>query len=273
MKRNNIRALCECSVMIALSLVLGLVKIAEMPYGGSVTLASMLPIAIVAYRHGLKWGMGAALANSVVQLLTGLKNFSYFTTWQSIVALALFDYIFAFCVFGLSGIFKKQMKQNLALTLGTLLASLLRYVCHVISGATIWAGLSIPDSAALLYSLGYNATYMVPETIILVACAVYLGSVVDFRRELPQRMRAESIDRGQAVLYASAGLCVLAAVITDCALIFPRLQSLTGDFIFTGLRYVNWLAVGIVTLSLFAIGAVLLLFALKREKDNKVKQA
>ena len=78
MKKMNVRALTECSVMIALSVVLGFIKVAEMPYGGSVTLASMFPIVIVAYRHGLGWGIGAATANSLVQLISGIKYFSYF---------------------------------------------------------------------------------------------------------------------------------------------------------------------------------------------------
>ena len=163
MKKINVRALTECSVMIALSVVFGFIKVADMPYGGSVTIASMLPIVLVAYRHGFGWGMGAAVANSLVQLISGIKYFSYFTTWQSVVALVLFDYVLAFAVFGLAGIFKKKMKQNLAVAAGALLASVLRYACHVISGATIWAGLSIPTSAALIYSIGYNATYMNPS--------------------------------------------------------------------------------------------------------------
>ena len=78
MKRINVRALTECSVMIALSVVLGFIKVADMPYGGSVTPASMLPVLILAYRHGTKWGIGSALVASLLQALLGLKNFSYF---------------------------------------------------------------------------------------------------------------------------------------------------------------------------------------------------
>ena len=53
MKKTNIRALTESSIMIALSIVFGFVKLIDMPYGGSVTLASMLPIIIIADRHGV----------------------------------------------------------------------------------------------------------------------------------------------------------------------------------------------------------------------------
>ena len=267
MKRLNVRALTECSVMIALSVVLGFIKVADMPYGGSVTLASMLPIVIVAFRHGIGWGMGAATTNSLVQLITGIKYFSYFTTWQSIVALILFDYIFAFAVFGLAGIFKGKMKQNLAIATGALLASLVRYICHVISGATIWAGLSIPTGAALAYSLGYNATYMIPETVILVAVCVYLASIVDFRRTLPVRMQREAVDGVAMTLYSFSGLVLLGAVIADCALVFPHLQNAeSGAFDISGLSNVSWLAVIIVTASVAILCAALIVIAKRRSK-------
>ena len=109
---KQIRAMTECSIMVALSTVLSLIKLIDMPYGGSVTVASMLPIVIAVYRHGALWGLGTALSNSVIQLLLGLNNLSYFTTWQSVVAIILLDYIVAFGVFAISGIFKKSLVKN-----------------------------------------------------------------------------------------------------------------------------------------------------------------
>ena len=267
MRKMNVRALTECSVMIALSVVLGFIKVAEMPYGGSVTLASMFPIVIVAYRHGLGWGIGAATANSLVQLISGIKYFSYFTTWQSVVALIVFDYVLAFAVFGIAGVFKGRMKQNLSIALGAVLASFVRYLCHVISGATIWAGLSIPSGAALAYSLGYNATYMIPETVILVAVSVYLGSIVDFKRALPVRMQKESLDGGVMALYSFAGLAALGAVIADCSLVFPHLQNAeSGAFDISGLQGVSWLAVVIVSASAAILSAALIVLAKRKSK-------
>ena len=265
MKRMNVRALTECSVMIALSVVLGFIKVAEMPYGGSVTLASMFPIVIVAYRHGFGWGMGAATANSLVQLISGIKYFSYFTTWQSVIALMVFDYVLAFAVFGLAGVFKGRMKQNLSIALGAVLSSMLRYFCHVISGATIWAGLSIPSGAALVYSLGYNATYMIPETVILVAVSIYLGSIVDFRRTLPVRMQKETLDGGVMALYSFAGLSALGAVIADCSLVFPHLQNFeSGAFDISGLSNVSWVSVLIVSAVALVASVLLILIAKKK---------
>ncbi len=253
--------------MIALSTVLSVLKLFEMPYGGSITLASMLPICVVAYRHGYKYGLGTALVTAVIQMLLGLKNFSYFTTPLSIVALALFDYILAFVVFGLAGIFKKAVKnQSVALLSGAAVASVLRYVCHVISGATVWAGLSIPTEAALLYSLSYNATYMVPETIIIALTAGYLGTALDFRYDIPRRVRSERMDSLSSAALIGAGFVVLGALIADTVLVFSKLQNYSsGEFMILGLADVNWLAVGIITATAFLVAAALLIFVKHRE--------
>ena len=265
-EKSGLLTLTECSVLIALSAVLSIVKIFEMPYGGSITLASMLPIVIIAYRHGTKVGMGAALVSSIIQMLLGLSNFSYFTTWYSILVLALLDYIVAFAIFGIAGIFRRVTdKQNIAMVSGAAIASVVRYICHVISGATIWAGLSIPDSAALLYSLSYNATYMIPETIILVLTVAYVGSALDFTKPYPKRIKSERLDTVSSYCLIGAGLSLLAALIADTVLVFSKLQEAeSGEFVISGLASVDWLAVGIVT----ALGAIvsLILFAVSKAR-------
>lgn len=139
MTKNRTLPLVECAIMIALATVLSMVKLAELPYGGSITIASMLPIAIIAYRRGMGWGLGSAFVYAVIQQLLGLNSLSYVTTWQSVVAVILLDYIVAFTVVGFAGIFRNAIKsQAAALTLGCVFVSVLRYACHVISGATVW---------------------------------------------------------------------------------------------------------------------------------------
>ena len=155
------KKMTECAIMVAFATVLSIVPLAQLPYGGSITIASMLPIVLISYRRGLLWGTGAGLLFGVIQQLLGLSNLSYFTTWQSIVAIVLLDYLLAFGVAGLGGAFRRlRIGQREALLLGAVLVSVLRYLCHVVSGATVWAGLSIPTEAALAYSLVYNATYI-----------------------------------------------------------------------------------------------------------------
>ena len=266
-KKTNLRALTECSIMIALSTVLSIVKLLEMPYGGSITLAAMLPIAIVAYRHGAKYGLATAGVTSLIQMLLGMKNFSYFSTWQSFVVLALLDYIVAFSIFGLAGIFKGTVKkQNAALVSGVAVASVVRYLCHVISGATIWAGLSIPTEAAMLYSLSYNATYMIPETVILVLCTAYVTSALDLSAQIPTRIKSEQLDKVGVYCLIGAGFAALSALVADTVLVFSKLQNAeSGEFNITALSEVNWIAVAIITAVAALACAVLSIIAKKRK--------
>ena len=257
-KMSRVRILTECAVLLALGTVLSFVKLADLPAGGSVTCASMMPLVILAWRHGWKWGLGCGVVWGAVQQLVGLSTLSYVTTWQSILAVALLDYVVAFAVYGLAGIFRKSFKnQHTALISGAVFAGILRYLCHVISGATVWAGLSIPSSAALLYSLSYNATYMLPDTLILALVAGYVGAVIDFRRETPTRLIRESVSKLDASLIGAAGLVLLGGIVFDIVAVFTRLQSESGEFDIRLLSSVNWLAVGIVTAACVVVSLAL----------------
>lgn len=269
------KKLVECSLLVAVATVLSLFSVVQMPYGGSVTVASMLPMILISYRHGFGWGFGSGAVYAVVQQLLGIKNLSYFTTWQSIVAVILLDYILAFAVTGLGGIFRRVVKQqNLALVYGSLLVGILRYACHVISGATVWVGLSIPTEAALIYSLGYNATYMIPEIVVLVLAAYYIGSLMDFRREQPVRLTsAESGNRVADLLAAVSGLLTIGALAADVVLVFSHIQNADGAFDITGLhveRFAGsfWMGVVIVT-AVAVVGVATLLAARTRLLKNK----
>lgn len=266
---KQIVAMIECSMMIALSTVFSLLKIIDMPYGGSVTIASMLPIVIAAYRHGFLWGLGTALTNSVIQLLLGINNLSYFSTWQSILAIILLDYVVAFGVFAISGLFRRiEKRQNLAFLYGILASSVLRYICHVISGATVWAGLSIPTNAALVYSLSYNATYMIPETIVLIAIGVYLASVIDFSSKYPTRVKMEKIDKVEVYTSIFAWLILIATMIVDIVLIAPYLQDPeSGEFVFTYLADVNYVKVAVVSAVGLTMAIILFVISIIRKKQ------
>lgn len=254
------KALTESAIMIALATVLSLIKLADMPYGGSVTIASALPIAIIAYRYGAKVGLLAGTVHAVIQQLIGLSTLSYFTTWQSILAIIVLDYIVAFMATGLAGVFRKVIKnQPVALCLGCALICLIRYACHVISGATVWAGLSIPTEAALSYSFIYNATYMIPETIILVIVALYVGSAVDFRAAMPTRLVKQEVPSNVSRIAPVAGLLSCAAIVYDVAKIFEQLQDAgSGEFDITGIVNVDWVEL-IVMNAVIAVVVVCLL--------------
>ena len=276
------RCLVESALLVAVATILSMVKIADLPYGGAITLASMLPIVFIAYRNGLGWGLGTGLVYGMIQQLIGLKNLSYFTAWYSIIAIILLDYLGAFAVMGLGGVFRKTFRrQSTALVTGALLGCVLRYICHVISGATVWAGLSIPTNAALGYSLIYNATYMVPETIILLLITYYLGSLIDFRREIPGRLDpSESAIASRAdIVTILAGVVALGALTYDIAAVFRHLQNAeSGEFDIRGLAVSGsfvksfWLPVVVVTAVAFVVVCALILirkFAITDEPENE----
>ncbi len=259
-KTNTVRALSESAVMIALAAVLSLLKIIDLPAGGSVTVASMLPIAVIAYRHGLSWGLLSATVYGMLQQLLGLSALSYVTTWQSVVAVILLDYVIAFAVIGLAGIFRKPIKnQALSLCFGCFAVCILRYVCHVISGATVWAGFSIPSEAAMIYSLSYNATFMLPETIILLVTTAYIAANINFESKMPTRMIRPNIPAKLGWMAPVAGLLAVIATIADTLLIFSKLQNAdTGEFDIRGLANVNWTLVVAITAATLLITASLL---------------
>ena len=275
--KTNTHKLVESALLVAAATVLGIFHLVEMPYGGSVTVASMLPILLVSYRHGTAWGLGCGVVYAVLQQLLGLKNLSYFTTWQSIVAVIVLDYLLAFALVGLGGVFRRVTRQqNLALVFGALLVCALRYACHVIAGATVWAGLSIPTEAALAYSLGYNATYMIPETIVLALAAYYLGSVLDFRgdrlRRLPSAQGAQSAD----LLAVIAGLLAVVALALDVSLVFSHMQNAeSGEFDVVGLAVAQfagsfWMAVTIISaVTALAIATLLLVRRRMLQRNSK----
>lgn len=167
-------------IMVALGTVLSFVKIFHLPYGGAITLCSMLPVSFFAYRSGIKWGLGAGAVFAVLQLLFGLDALKGISGVQVAGSIVL-DYILAFGVLGLCGVFRGKLKSDaLSFTLGLLVCGLLRYLCSFLSGWLLWsayadanfspvlAGMS-GNMLAALYSLLYNGSYMVPE--ILLTCA------------------------------------------------------------------------------------------------------
>ena len=146
------------------------------------------------------------------------------------------------------------------MALGAVLVSVFRYTSHVIAGATVWKGLSIPDAGAMLYSLGYNATYMLPETLVLVTAILYLGALVDFSRPDVVRLSRESLRQNGFVYNAVAGAAVIIAVITDVILLSPYLQDSEGLFTLSRLSEANIVAVSVVSAvaALVAISAVVI---------------
>lgn len=178
-KKQKTRRLAESAIMLALSTILAEFAVFKLPYGGSVTLFSQLPMVVISYRYGVKWGAFTGLVMAVIQMLFGLENFTWVSGIVAYLILIFADYIVAFGVLGLGGMFKNKIKnQAVSLALGSIVVSLVRYVCHFISGVTIWS--TYAEGASVWeYSLTYNGSYMIPELIITAVGAVIVGSVFD----------------------------------------------------------------------------------------------
>lgn len=198
------------AVMLALATVLSVVcdfiPFLNLPFGGGFTVASMLPIVLISYMYGVKWGTFVSFAYACIQitvsLIKGSTVLALFTPASdsymglaAAFAIVVIDYLLAYTVIGIGGIFRNKAKnKTVAIVLGIIVALSLRYLCHVVSGFIFygaWAewffsqegfyaiGSKILDTfsgkgLALIYSIVYNGLFMIPEIIItsIVGAAV-----------------------------------------------------------------------------------------------------
>ncbi|MBQ5340576.1 MAG: energy-coupled thiamine transporter ThiT [Oscillospiraceae bacterium] len=192
MKNQKLRTLVSCALLLAVAAVLSVYpKFKFLPNGGSITFCSMLPIILASYVFGVKNGLLTGFAFSLIQLITGFSG-----SGLGPVAFAVelvFDYIVAFTVLGLGGLFRDGKDPRRALASGTVVATLLRFLSHFISGVVVWGEyaewffenlssfgetvLSKFNGTALmmLYSAVYNGSYMIPEIIITTIAAVLIA--------------------------------------------------------------------------------------------------
>ncbi len=147
----------EAGVLIALAQILSYIKIYQSPYGGSVTAASMAPILIFALRWGVRKGVMAGAVYGVLQFILGTK-------YSFHVLSILLDYVFAFGVLGVAGLFIHRGIRGALL--GTGMGISLRFISHFLSGVLIF-GIYAPEGMSpVVYSLIYQTTYLLPELII-----------------------------------------------------------------------------------------------------------
>ncbi len=157
-RQISTRVLVFSAMAMALGTVTSMVKVVDMPMGGSVTLCSMFFICLIGYLFGLRKGLLAAVAYGFLQLVTDPYIIS--------IPQMFTDYIFAFGALGLSGLFSD--KKN-GLTTGYLLGVLGRYVFTFLSGMIFFGTNGAAyNMAAPGYSLIYNGAYLVPEALATV---------------------------------------------------------------------------------------------------------
>ena len=208
-KKKLVRIIAECGVLIALATVLSLFEIKFLPQGGGITIMGMLPVILIAYRHGAKWGFGSALVFSVIQILLGLSTVASFFALGNdnyigpkAVFVVLLDYVVAYTALGAAAIFRKMKSPTAALCVGSAVALSLRFLAHFISGAiffSVWGEwffsecgnfgawviehITDPTGFAMFYSLVYNATFMIPEIIITTIGAAAVSAIPIFTKK------------------------------------------------------------------------------------------
>ena len=188
-KKKRILQICESAIMLALATALSIVTFFRLPAGGSVTPFSMLPVLIIAYRYGMKWGFLVGGVYGLIQMILGISALSYATNALAAICIILFDYVVAFGVLGFGGLFRKLNNQAVGFSLGVTVACVLRFLCHFLTGITVWADYAEGVWGVIIYSLTYNGSYMLPELVITTSVGALLMSFLDFRSDKLKPLR------------------------------------------------------------------------------------
>ncbi len=199
----------ESAMLLAVALVLELLAkllIPEMPFGGQITFVSMLPVVLISYRHGVRWGLVAGFTYALLEMALGAKTVTaaflpgYFgdgTLVGKATVMCVLDYVLAFTALGLGGAFRGCKNRGLGLMGGSLLALGTRYLCHIASGYILFSGWAEwfftqegfpawgarlveslgPTALGVVYSVVYNGMYMVPEMVLTALAALLVARI------------------------------------------------------------------------------------------------
>ena len=167
MEHSKTRMIAEAGVAIAIAQVLSFITLFHMPQGGSIKAASLVPLMIFAYRWGGTRGIWAGVVYGVLHFLLGFKSSIHYLS-------IILDYLVAYGAIGVCGYFKDNIT---GLVSGSIVAIALRWFASVTSGAVVFASYAPQGQNPWIYSMIYNASYMVPDGIlnIIVLLFVYQG--------------------------------------------------------------------------------------------------
>ncbi len=174
-KQKPIYKLTTTAILLSLGTVLSLIKIWEMPLGGSVTLLSMLPVCLISIMYGPVWAIAPCVLYGAIQMMLS-QVFGWGLTPVMLIGCIVFDYLLAFGVLCISGIFRKKGAPGIAG--GIALACVVRFASHFISGYVIFKNLeqfelfgSLFTNKPILYSVCYNGFFMLPELLMTTVAA------------------------------------------------------------------------------------------------------
>lgn len=177
--KQRILKIVECAMLVAVAVVIDLIPFPKWPQGGSVSLC-MIPVAFCSFRHGTLWGLICGFILSCVQMITGFY-LPPAGDFLSVILCIMLDYVLAFTLLGSADFFRKLCggKKILGYIVGTSAAGIIRLICSFLSGILLWGSYAPEGTPVWIYSLGYNASYMIPNTIIAAIILVALCSLID----------------------------------------------------------------------------------------------
>ncbi len=159
-KRMSTKQLVFCAVALALAYLTSYIRLFEMPWGGSVTLCSMLFIVLIANWYGPKTGILVGLAYGILQFIQEPYVLSFFQVCC--------DYILAFAALGIAGFFAKS---KYGLVKGYIIAVIARGAFHALGGYLYWMDYmpdNFPKALTSVYPILYNYSYLLVEGVITV---------------------------------------------------------------------------------------------------------
>ena len=159
----TVRMLSNAALSIALAFILSFIRLYKMPQGGSITLASMLPIFLFSYAYGTAPGMLVGLCYGFLQWMQ--DGFYMVHPVEGVV-----DYLLAFAVLGLAGLGRK-LPEKYSLPVGCVIGAVCRAFCAILSGYIFFGSYAPEGQAPIVYSMIYNGLYLIPETAICVVLA------------------------------------------------------------------------------------------------------
>lgn len=186
--KTRLLAMVEGALMVALTIVLDLLPLPSWPQGGSITVA-MIPVIYYSYRRGARWGLLAGVVHAGIQMITGWYA-PPAGTFVALVLCVLLDYVLAFALLGGADLIARPFGKRLRLLgygVGALCVTLIRFVCSFLSGGILWTSYAPEGMNVWLYSLGYNASYMIPNAILTTALIVVLCLAVDPKTLRPMK--------------------------------------------------------------------------------------
>lgn len=204
------RSLTFAAVCIAMSFALSYLKVVEMPQGGSITIASLLPLMIYSYMFGTKKGVFAGFIYGILQ--------AFQDTYILHPAQFLLDYPVAFSAIGLAGMFAHTDSlrfPQLKFALGAVVAVVGRFIAHFLSGIFAF-GAFATIQPVWLYSLVYQAGYVLPDLAIVIVVGILVFSSKTFLKEM-ERIAAGPAKAAKTALLQEAAAAQPAAATAQAA--------------------------------------------------------